>query len=442
MLMSIIFKQFLPLQSKNSPELDAQEIIPHSCILIECPHSFTSLEQRNIYASQIALALSLELIPLLAPEGSIADLSLYASYIWPLQESSFHFNQNANRLSSFLVQMNIQFTRSHNSLIGLFTSGTTGKPKLIWHTLQNYIHSAQRSAKLLNLETHSKVLSALPCYHNGGFLNLVRFDLFPHELNICSHKELQDQWDQITPDIIIGVPTQLQQALSSKIIKEGQTFYCGGAALNEQLWQKALDQNVEVIGTYGLTESCGAILFKQSPTDLYSPMQAVKVSSNSNNQLCFESNSNALAYQQEKNLHFYKTPLETADLIEIDSQGRIQIKGRSDQIIICSGENIDPLEISHCAQTYLSEHKILSQIQVLPLKDEVKGQIPILIVNGINSWTDQKREAFIQYLREKISPLKRPRFILDYSTPEKGIKLTSEDITHVFSNPELKKWKV
>jgi len=440
--MSTIFKQYLPLQSKNSAQLDAQEITPHSCILIECPHSFTSLEQRNIYASQIALALSLELIPLLAPEGSVADLSLYASYIWPLQESTFHFNQDANRLSSFLVQMNLQFTRVHNSLIGLFTSGTTGKPKLIWHTLQNYIHSAKRSVKLLNIEAHSKVLSALPCYHNGGLLNLVRLELYPHDLNICSHKDLLDQWRQLSPDIIVGVPTQLQQALSAKVIKEGQSFYCGGAPMNEQLWQNALDQKMQVIGTYGLTESCGAILYKKNPNALYSPMHEVKVSSNSNNQLCFDSNSNALAYQQDKKLHFYKTPLETADTIEIDSEGCILIKGRSDQIIICSGENIDPLEISHCVQNYLSEYKIVSQIQVLPLDDEIKGQIPILIVNGIDSWTHQERESFIKYLRDKISPLKRPRFILDYSAPEKGIKLTSKDITNIFSNPELKKWKV
>ncbi len=440
--MSTIFKQYLPLQSKNSLKVDAQEIKPHSCILIECPHTFTGLEQRNIYASQIALALSLELIPLLAPEGSVAGLSLYASYIWPLQENSFHFNQDANRLSSFLVQMNIQFTQSHNSLIGLFTSGTTGKPKLIWHTLQNYIHSAKRSAKLLSIENHTKVLTALPCYHNGGLLNLVRLDLYPHKLSICSHKELHNQWEQASPDVIVGVPTQLQQALSSKVVKEGQTFYCGGAALNEQLWQNALDQKMKVIGTYGLTESCGAILYKLNPNDPYSPMQEVNVSTNSENQLCFDSNSNALAYQQDKKLHFYKTPLETADTIEIDSQGCVLIKGRSDQIIICSGENIDPLEIIHCAQAYLFEHKILSQIQVLPLNDEVKGQIPVLIVNGINSWTQQEREAFTQYLKEKISPLKRPRFILDHFTPEKGIKLTSNDLTNIFSNPELKKWKV
>ena len=440
--MSTIFKQYLPLQTHNSDTFNAQEIIPHSCILIECPHSFTTEEDRNLYASQIAFALSLELIPLLAPQGSVDSLSLYAPYIWPLEENSFHLNKDANRLSSFLVQMNLQFTGSHNSLIGLFTSGTTGKPKLIWHTLQNYIHSAKRSAKLLNLETHSKVLSALPCYHNGGLLNLIRHDLYPHELKICSHKDLLDQWDQMAPDIVVGVPTQLQQALSSKVIKEGQTFYCGGAALNEQLWQNALDQNIRVIGTYGLTESCGAILYKLNPNDLYSPMQDVKISTHSKAQLCFDSNSNALAYQQEKKLHFYKTPLETADQIEIDSQGRVMIKGRSDQIIICSGENIDPLEISLCAQTFLSEQKIVAQIQVLPLDDEVKGQIPVLIVNGINSWTDQEREAFIQYLKEKLSPLKRPRFILDYSTPEKGIKLTSGDITTIFSNPELKKWKV
>src|SRR5699024_3890333 len=56
----------------------------------------------------------------------------------------------------------------------MFTSGTTGKPKMVVHTYGNHWWSANASTLNLGLQQDDKWLLTLPMYHVGGLSILMR----------------------------------------------------------------------------------------------------------------------------------------------------------------------------------------------------------------------------------------------------------------------------
>ncbi len=412
-------------------------------ILIECPHTLNSDQKVERFKFRIALSLKHKLIPLLSPEHLESDHSnsvykSYAKYTWSWSDEEIEHTQG---IHSTLNEELRNITPSKD-LIGLFTSGSSGSPKLIWHSIDHYEHAALRSAKLLGISRDKTLLSALPCYHNGGFLNLVRADLYNHKLTIVSHHDLVKNWKEHSPDFIVGVPTQLQQGLNSIKNIKGQTFYCGGAALDHELWKDALTAGMRVLATYGLTESCGAILYKLRPDDLYQCLEGVKASVSPAGTLQFICPSNAHAIQNELGLNLGSSPWITADRASLGPQGQIQILGRNDDMIICSGENIDPKEIEIVTRAFLKSQAITTQIQVIGMPDAIKGSIPILMIEALELWKDAQRDELIQYLRTHLSPLKKPRFLMHGIFPERGIKITPEQVRANFDKAEIGVWKV
>jgi len=444
--MNQIFNSYLkysldPIEAHTSIDESSFDI-GQTC-LIECPHTLTSQES-PLYLAKLSYCFSRGLVPILLPEGIAQSSNQYfsfGSYIWPWK-SSFMKNPFFTFLSEDLKKEFIRTYENKDPALGLFTSGSTGQPKIIWHRISHYIHAAKRSQRLLKTNPKSQVLSALPCYHNGGFLNLVRKEIFPHQLELVSHHDLIPTWRDGDFDIVIGVPTQLALAIKEFTPSHQVLFYCGGASLNESLWEKAQQKKINVVATYGLTESCGAILFSQSPHLGFEPMEEVKVSIQPDHTLSFEGPSNAFAYQSGNTIQFVTGAWSTQDLAEFNDKGNIILKGRKDQTIICSGENIDPAEIVKSVQSFLKKHNFSNPFSVIPIDDPIKGQIPILAIDQLHLWTNGERELLIDYLRQHLSPLKKPRFLMSYLTPVQGIKVTQKQWNDAFTEGKVMKWKI
>ena len=66
----------------------------------------------------------------------------------------------------------------------------------------------------------------------------------------------------------------------------------------------------------------------------------------------------------------------TGDRMRRDADGFYFFAGRSDDMIVCGGENIYPAEI----ETLLERHPGVSQAVVVPAPDDLKGQIPVAFV--------------------------------------------------------------
>jgi acyl-CoA synthetase (AMP-forming)/AMP-acid ligase II len=66
----------------------------------------------------------------------------------------------------------------------------------------------------------------------------------------------------------------------------------------------------------------------------------------------------------------------SGDILRRDPQGFYYFVGRSDDMFVCSGENIFPGEV----ETMLERHPAIDQACVVPVPDEIRGQMPVAFV--------------------------------------------------------------
>jgi len=331
-----------------------------------------------------------------------------------------------------------------DSYTGFFTSGSTGSPKLIIHSDNSLQLSAEESLSAMKLAKEELILSALPFFHLGGFLQLVRKYQQGFNVEFCDPAELYQKWSDQKPSAVIGVPTQMISGLERGC--PPTLFYSGGAKFNENQWQKALDQGYELMVTYGLTESAGAIMYQRKPNESFEYYPSARVQISSNKKLSFTSKRLAkaclrgplLEVEIWPPLHLYETQ-DLASIEEINQEGQnirhLTIHGRSDRVVICAGENIDPIEIVEV----VTKNYSFNQVFFRGFSHPKLGQIPVLFVEGLpvfkgnNQEKDQKE--WLESFKKHFSREKRPRLIIELPKYT-GIKPSKEELLHHYQNKE------
>ena len=103
--------------------------------------------------------------------------------------------------------------------------------------------------------------------------------------------------------------------------------------------------------------------------------------------------------------------ISTGDLGEVTEEGDLRLVGRSKEIIIRSGHNIDPLLIEEVAM----EHPAVAQAAAVAMPDAYAGELPVLYV-ALTPGAQVSPEELIAHTGERIAePPARPKhaFILE-----------------------------
>jgi long-chain acyl-CoA synthetase len=79
----------------------------------------------------------------------------------------------------------------------------------------------------------------------------------------------------------------------------------------------------------------------------------------------------------------------TGDVLRRDENGFHYFVGRADDMFVCGGENVYPAEV----ETVLERHPQIAQACVVPLDDEVRGQMPVAFVVTMAGAGLSEREA-------------------------------------------------
>ena len=207
------------------------------------------------------------------------------------------------------------------------TSGSTGTPKEIGITSAALLASARASNKFLKATKGQTWSLLLPLTHIAGINVLVRsIELESEPIDLRNHIGTYPD-----ADFTAIVPTQLFNALNGDAdllshLKGTKAVLVGGAALSEELRSQGIASGINIITTYGMTETCGGCIYNGEALDgvnfELTENQRVKI-------------SGPVLADVEKESGWFLT-----QDIGVILDGKLKVIGRADDVIISGGENI------------------------------------------------------------------------------------------------------
>lgn len=142
------------------------------------------------------------------------------------------------------------------------TSGSTGTGKRVVLSRDALLAAASASRKALGADLTWHLV--LPHRYVAGLMVLVR-SLAVGRAPILSRHDLSDLRPTGAGDAVSIVATQLYRALqdpeTTRRLAEFNTVLVGGAALSPALRQRAMDAGISVTETYGMSETCGGVVW-------------------------------------------------------------------------------------------------------------------------------------------------------------------------------------
>ena len=216
--------------------------------------------------------------------------------------------------------------RSDISLL-VATSGSTGTPKEIALTASALVASATASNKFLKATKGDTWSLLLPLTHIAGINVLVR--ALQLETSPIDLRNFVGTYPKA--DFTAIVPTQLFNALNENSdllqhLQGAKAVLVGGASLSNELREQGVAAGINIVTTYGMSETCGGCIYDGVALDgvAYEITEdgRIKIS------------GPVLADVKKENGWFI-----TQDLGKVVG-GKLQVIGRSDDVIISGGENI------------------------------------------------------------------------------------------------------
>ncbi|MFA0310020.1 o-succinylbenzoate--CoA ligase [Vibrio splendidus] len=300
----------------------------------------------------------------------------------------------------------------------VFTSGSTGNPKAVAHTLEQHLCSAGGLLEVFRYQQGDTWLLSLPMYHVSGLAIVHRWlaaggcikigtGQLERDIECCSHASL--------------VATQLHRLLKSKQALTLTHVLLGGSHIPEALGLEAQQMGIETWLGYGMTEAASTVTAK--PVDASSTAGFVL----NHRQLKIEEQRIFIGGETLASGYYHQGKLtslvdengwfDSKDLGEWDGE-QVSIIGRADNQFISGGENIHCEEIER-ALNQLSE---VNQAFIVPIEDDEFGFRPVAIVDFADLPT---KEWFIEQLTGRLERFKFP--VEYYRMPkqeQQGIKVS------------------
>ncbi|HLR96014.1 MAG TPA: o-succinylbenzoate--CoA ligase [Jiangellaceae bacterium] len=235
------------------------------------------------------------------------------------------------------------------------TSGSTGTPKGV--LLSADALTAAAHAAHSRLGGPGRWLLALPAGRVAGMMVLVRsvvaddepivldlaagFD--PEAFAAAAVRLLTGASGGAAPRAYTSlVPRQLRQVLEAggaavEALSALDAVLVGGSAAEEGLVERAREAGVQVVTTYGMTETSGGCVYDGVPLD------GVRVRTTTSGRIQIAGPVLASGYRLDPDLSrecFMDGWFTTADLGHVDTAGQVQVDGRADEVAISGGVNV------------------------------------------------------------------------------------------------------
>lgn len=318
--------------------------------------------------------------------------------------------------------------RDEAPALGIFTSGSSGRPKAALLSFGNLHAAATASNEAVPLAKGDRWLLSLPLYHVGGLSIVYRCLLAGATMAIPEADEgLAESLERYAPTHVSLVATQLYRLLqyesSAARLAQCKTVLVGGGPMPEGLVRDAVARGVRLVTSFGMTETA-AMMCCTRPGD---PPERLSTSGRllrdgtmriaEDGEIQVRGPQLFLGYLREDGS--LDRPLtedgwfRTGDLGFFDEAGYLHIDGRKDNRFISGGENIQPEELEEALRGLDG----VEEAVVVPVADAEWGQRPVAFVKlrggGVPVPADLEER-----LRERLAGFKIPRAF--YPWPEEA----------------------
>ena len=335
-----------------------------------------------------------------------------------------------------------------------YTSGTTGKPKgVVYHHRGSYLMS-MGSVVAWNMPNRLTYLYLVPMFHCNGWGYPWTLALLNAKAVCCRYIVAKDIYNLIDKHKVThfgGAPIVLSIIANAKeddkkSINHKIYAMTAGAPPTSAILGKMEKLGFEVLHVYGLTETYGHMLHCawNSSWDDLSDNEKAEIKSQQG--VRYPNTEEVAVLNPETYEHvpldgqtlgeimirgnivmkgYYKNKEATenamkngwfhsGDLAVMHSNGYIQIKDRSKDIIISGGENISSVEV----ENVIAKHEAVSLVAVVAKPDEKWGETPCAFVELIEGNQNVTDQDIIDYCKENMAGFKRPKHVIFGDLPK------------------------
>ena len=340
----------------------------------------------------------------------IATEWLRKKQVQKIQNSKFFYIQELS--SSFGGCSTLEFEKNINNLDNIqsihLTSGSTGNPKLIHLSFNNFISSVNQWHQEINFSSTDRYIQCLPLNHIAGLSILIRSQLKGFEtilMDKFDSKKINSEIDN-GANLISIIPSMARRLLDNRFgrsfPKTLKALIIGGDSCSESLMKELLTYNIPIYKVYGMTETCSGICgfwVNKNPEMLNSvgkPFHQTRISID--NSLINIKGPTITPYDSDNVTTNGK--FKTSDLGHFKNRF-LFIDGRADDIVITGGENIS---LSQIKNTLLNHPKIKNVHLVIEKEDHYGDKIIAYIVLKENISISNILDFCKQYLPENKLP--------------------------------------
>jgi fatty-acyl-CoA synthase len=326
---------------------------------------------------------------------------------------------------------------SRGELAALFhTGGTTGQPKLARHTHGGLLVCAFTNGSAMSDGPGQVAMGGLPLFHIGGAIItglswLLRGNtaVLPTPMGLRNPNVIREYWrlcERLRPDLVGAVPTSLGALLDvpESNADRSTVRHCltGASALPIEVARRFTQRfGVPVIEGYGMTEVHGYSTLNPLHGEVrlgsvgfrvpYMELRIADVSADGTIvRTCAPGEIGHVLMRGPQVFDGYQDPrnnrgtlladgwLDSGDLGRLDEDGYLWLTGRSKELIIRGGHNIDPQIVEQVLYT----HPAVALAAAVPAPDIYAGELPVAFVQ-LRPGKQAEAAELLSYCRERIA---------------------------------------
>lgn len=254
------------------------------------------------------------------------------------------------------------------------TSGSSGTPKQVVLSRSAVLASAAASAARVG---SGRWLLALPSSYVAGLNVVVRSLLAGHRPVVLGERRPRDVASPGSH--LSAVPTQLHRWLDDRedavALAALDTVLVGGGPVDQRLKERAQETGVALVATYGMAETCGGCVYDGLPLDGVGVALAVDGRVRLAGPTLFD---RYLDDEAATAAALVEGWFQTSDAGRFDEDGRLQVLGRVDDMVVSGGVNVPAAAVA----ARLREHPEVRAAEVVGVADPEWGNRVVAVVVG------------------------------------------------------------